>query len=334
MMGARSEAGASVAETKQFEGRTEEEAVAEASSALGIDSEDLDYTVMDEGSDGVLGLGKRPVQIRVRVPDDFEDEEGEEFEDEDETGEVEDGDQGTPSRDGLDDAGAEDGGSGGIVGPAPEKAAAAKEVAEGLASRMGIACKVDVRDEDRQIVVLIDETGEGSTDVADILGRSRPPAIPSFQFLLNKIVNRFPDDRKHIVVEVPSVPRRERKPDEGGRYRNADGDDDLDPTLVELARMLADRALELNRVITVHPMAAADRRAVHKTIMSISGAQTVSEGEGLYRRIHIVPDALKDDGQKRKRRRRRRRRGPNEDGEGSVDVESSENADAGESDED
>lgn len=316
-------------ETKQFEGRTEEEAVSEACAALGVDVEELDYTVLDEGSDGVLGLGKRPVQIRVRVPEDSDD------------GEAFDGTNGVDSVDSVDSVDASDGvesadasmddeGRGGIVGPAPEKAAMAKEVAEGLAVRMGIACKVSVTDEDTQIIVLIEEAEEGATDVADTLGRSRPPAIPSFQFLLNKIVNRFPDDRKHIVVEVPSVPRRERKAEDNGRSRGVDGDDDLDPTLVELARMLAERANELGKVITVHPMAAGDRRAVHKTIMGIEGVQTVSEGEGLYRRMHIVPDALRGGASKKRRRRRRRRRGEDED---AVDSGSSEVADEGDLDE-
>ena len=38
--------------------------------------------------------------------------------------------------------------------------------------------KATVRDDDDQIVLIIDEA-EGSTDVADTLGKSRPPAIPS-----------------------------------------------------------------------------------------------------------------------------------------------------------
>src|SRR5688572_15753620 len=108
----------------------------------------------------------------------------------------------------------EDEARGGIVGPAPEKAARAVEVAKGLAERMGLDADISVRDEDARIVVVINEK-EGSTAVASMLGQSRPPAIPSFQFLLNKIVNRFPEGRKHILVEVPSVPHRqpmERKP--------------------------------------------------------------------------------------------------------------------------
>lgn len=294
----------------EFEGRTEQEAVQKACAALGLKEQELDYTVIDEGSGGVFGLGARPVQIRVRTP-----EKG-----------------AAPSSQepkGGDEFGEEEGARGGIVGPAPEKAAKALEVAQGLATRMGLDAEVTVRDEHEQIVVVIGEK-DGGTMVAEILGKSRPPAIPSFQFLLNKIVNRFPDDRKHIVVEVPSVPRRERRPQEPRvqeprppRERPAQApvelDPDLDPAMVALAKELAAKASQLNKVITVHPMLPSDRRAVHQTVMSIQGVTTVSEGEGLNRRMHIVPESLAAGGAAGgRRRRRRRRRGGRRDEGGAI----------------
>jgi spoIIIJ-associated protein len=278
--------------TIEFEGRTEQEAVSKACAALKLAEADLDYTMLDEGSAGVFGLGARPVRIRVRAP------------------------EGSDSVGAANHEGFDDEERGGIVGPAPEKAAKALEVAKGLADRMGLKATITVRDENEQIVVVIEES-EGGTDVAETLGKSRPPAIPSFQFLLNKIVNRFPDDRKHIIVEVPSVPRKERR--EGRRQENRDQpprerpavelDPNLDPTLVAVGKFLAERAQSLSKVITVHPMLPSDRRAVHQTIMSISGVTTISDGEGLYRRMHVIPDALREGGGNNKRRRRRRRRG-------------------------
>lgn len=288
----------------EFVGESEAQAVEKACEALGVAREALDYTVVDEGSDGVLGFGSRPVQIRVRAPD------------EQRSGET------------VDDEGATDDEER-VAGPAPEKAARAEEVSRALLDRMGLgSAGVEVRDEAEQIVVVITEP-EGASDVATVLGTTRPPAIPSFQFLLNKIVNRFPEDRKHIVVEVPSVPKPERRaaPERRGDGAASTPDPDLDPSLVVLGRLLAERAQELNKVITVHPMLPADRRAVHQTIMVIDGVSTVSEGEGLYRKMHVVPDSLSGVGGKKKRRRRRRRRRPDEspdlaaeDSAGSVEV--------------
>ena len=277
--------------TMEFVGESEAQAIEKACEVLGVERDALDYTVVDEGSDGVLGFGSRPVQIRVRTPDGVGVEEPEE----------------SRSR---------------APGPAPEKAARAEEVSRALLDRMGLgSAVVEVRDEETQIVVVITET-EGSTEVASVLGTTRPPAIPSFQFLLNKIVNRFPDDRKHIVVEVPSVPKPERRASserrsEGGSRMELDPE--LDPTLVELGRLLAERAQRLNKVITVHPMLPADRRAVHQTIMVIDGVSTTSEGEGLYRRMHVVPESLGGGAAKKKRRRRRRRRRPDGQMEGTAE---------------
>jgi spoIIIJ-associated protein len=295
-----------MSQTMEFEGRTEDEAVQRACAALGVSADALDYTVVDEGSGGVFGLGARPVSIRVRPPA----AQAAVHAASPTAAEVSPGDEG------------EEESRGGLVGPAPEKAAKAREVTQAMAERMGLAVNVTVRDEHEQIVVVIEDAGETGM-VGDVFGKSRPPAIPSFQFLLNKIVNRFPHDRKHIVVEVPSAPKRERRPGEQRRAERAERpaaltqqpsapaaelDPDLDPTLVAVARLLADRAKQLGKVITVHPMVAGDRRAVHQTVMSVRGVHTVSEGEGLYRRMHVVPDSLKGGGGDNKRRRRRRRR--------------------------
>lgn len=312
-----------MAET-EFEGRTEDEALQRASAALGVPVPLLDYSVIDEGSGGILGFGARSAKIRVRSATTA-------------TAAA----PATPaasapaaqnaatapetSRSRGDD---DDDTPGGIVGPAPEKAAKALEVAKALVEKMAMRATVEVRDDERDIVVTISEV-EGSTDVADMLGGSRPPAVPSLQFLLNKIVNRFPEGRKHIVVEAPAVgvrlaERRAARPAPAPKAAPAAPvarvdqpppplPADVDPALATAARALAEKSRALGKVFTIHPMSAADRRAVHATITGLQGVQTVSEGDGLYRKIHIVPAVSageREDGQgKRRRRRRRRRRG-------------------------
>lgn len=339
----------------EFEGRTEDEAVERASVALGVARAQLDYTVVDEGSGGLFGIGSRPTRIRARSG---AGEQGEAVAapvaapvasagpvDAEPRDRDRDRDRGRRGDDGDEE-------EGGIVGPAPEKAAQARDVAQTLSDKMAMRATVTVRDEEREIVVVLAEA-EGSTDVADMLGSSRPPGVPSFQFLLNKIVNRFPENRKHIVVEAPSVagrvaerraqaqtqqaqaprpPRREPPPREP-----APPPEDVDPALAAVAHLLAERASLLGKVLTVHPMSAADRRAIHVTILGVDGVETVSEGDGLYRRIHVVPASLTRGGGAgaatggRRRRRRRRRRGGAEGAEGAPEVgeEGAEGADDG-----
>jgi spoIIIJ-associated protein len=292
----------------EFEGQSEDEAIQKACSSLQLERPDLDYTVLDEGSGGLFGLGSRPVRIRARVPEGV-----------------------TPKEDLPADRPSERERTPGIVGPAPEKAEQALSVAKSLAEKMGMNAVVEVRDEETEIVVVINEA-EDSTEVADMLMSSKPPALPSFQFLLNKIVNRFPENRKHIVAEAPSVAtriqeRKEKAAEEAEARRQRPKavqkeppPEDVDPELAELAQQLAEKAVETGKVITIHPMAAGDRRAIHLTIRGIEGVETVSEGDGLYRQMHVVPNALSQRGGKKKRRRRRRRRGPpGAEGEGAEE---------------
>lgn len=331
-----------MAET-EFEGRTEEEALQRASAALGVTARELDYSVIDEGSGGILGFGARAARIRVRTAAKAAPAPA----------------AAAPVAPAAPAAAAESSDSrrddndddvpGGIVGPAPEKAARALEVATALVQKMGMRADVTVRDDERDIIITITEL-EGSTDVADILGGSRPPAVPSFQFLLNKIVNRFPDGRKHIVVEAPAVgarlaERRAARPAPTQATQQAPVvrepvapapppplPEDVDPALAVAARALAEKARVLGKVFTIHPMSSADRRAVHATITGLDGVATVSDGDGLYRKIHIVPTAAaaSAEGGKRRRRRRRRRRGGGEGGvEGSGPVDEAEGDDVG-----
>ena len=51
---------------KRFNGKTESDAVMNAAMELGIPSTDLKYTVIDPGSNGFLGLFKKPVIIEIK----------------------------------------------------------------------------------------------------------------------------------------------------------------------------------------------------------------------------------------------------------------------------
>lgn len=281
---------------REFEGASEQEALAAAAAALGLDAADVDYTLVDEGAEGVFGIGARPARIRATVPASSE-AEG-----------VLEGEDGRSSSGLLEE---DEGGGAQWVGPAPEKAAKALEVARELLSLMGVAADVSVRDEERQIVVVVRDL-EKSQDVSEVFSHSRPPLGPSFQFLLNKVVNRFPEDRKHVVVDAPERRHERRREREllGGEAKRAEAEE-LDPELVALAKLLGERALATEKIITVHPMRAADRRAVHQTIMGMARVSTVSLGEGLYRRMHIVPGEGLEEEEARRRKRGRRRSSPN-----------------------
>jgi spoIIIJ-associated protein len=88
---------------------------------------------------------------------------------------------------------------------------------------------------------------------------------------VNKIVNRFPKGRRHIVVD-------------SGDYRERH-----DKSLVSMARRQAKRAVQQGKVVTLEPMSARDRRVIHLSLAKFPGVTTKSDGQGFGRRIRIIP---------------------------------------------
>lgn len=62
-----------------------------------------------------------------------------------------------------------------------------------------------------------------------------------------------------------------------------------DVGLVAAARALAETSARLGRPFALGPMAVADRRQVHQALGDVPQVWTQSEGEGIFRRLWIVP---------------------------------------------
>ncbi|MFO0710864.1 MAG: KH domain-containing protein [Sandaracinus sp.] len=149
--------------------------------------------------------------------------------------------------------------------PGDGRAEEAMEFLSGVLRRMGLDARVTVR-EDAQRVVL-DVSGE---DAGRAIGK-KGMTLDALQFLANKVVNRFPDRRRYIIVD-------------SGDYRERH-----DQGLVSLAKREAKRALDTGRIVTLEPMPARDRRLIHLSLAKVTGVSTKSNGEGLGRRIQIIP---------------------------------------------
>lgn len=144
----------------------------------------------------------------------------------------------------------------------------AEQAAEALAEmmrRMDLEARVSVREDDERIVLDIDGPDSGRA-----IGK-KGQTLDALQFLVNKIVNRFPEARRHIVVD-------------SGDYR-----DRHDEGLMSLARREAKRALTQGKVVTLEPMSPRDRRVIHLSLAKLPGVTTRSNGEGMERRVQIIP---------------------------------------------
>ncbi len=63
---------------------------------------------------------------------------------------------------------------------------------------------------------------------------------------------------------------------------------------VTAARQAARRAVALGRAFALGPMTSVERRLVHQALSDLPEAWTQSEGEGLYRRLWVIPRSLVD----------------------------------------
>lgn len=95
--------------------------------------------------------------------------------------------------------------------------------------------------------------------------------IESLKFILDKIVNKGPVIRKRVKVHVTET---------------------VSPDQAEWARIggeLGKKALSTGKPICVRGLSPADRKVIHTAVMHLHGVDTVSSGEGNFRKLYIVP---------------------------------------------
>jgi spoIIIJ-associated protein len=145
------------------------------------------------------------------------------------------------------------------------KADLASEMLVEIVRRMGLTVEVQVREDAEEVI--LDVAGE---DAGRVIGK-KGQTLDALQFLINKIVNRFPDGRRHIVLD-------------SGDYRAR-----REHGLASMARREAKRAVQQSRIITLEPMSPRDRRVIHLSLAKFPGVSTRSDGQGSERRVRIIP---------------------------------------------
>jgi len=151
------------------------------------------------------------------------------------------------------------------------KSVAVAPFAEGVLSRllrgMSLPDKVKVqKDDDGNTVLNIQGPSSGT-----LIGR-HGHTLEALQYLVSKTVQRMTGDEKSIViVDVENYLERQKD------------------KLKELALNLAQKAKETGVEIPMRPMSSKDRRVVHLALKEHEHVTTESRGEGLRRKVVIVP---------------------------------------------
>ncbi len=267
-------------------GKTVEEAVQKALLELGIEEAEADIRVLEEGTKGIFGLGKKDAVVEVSVKGSESAPEaaaaavaaifaGEETaktpetlaetsepaqapaeEIKEETAEVEaNGEKPERKREERPFSKEEQ----------DETAEEAKKFLEGIFRAIGLSVTMEkMANEDR---ILINLRGDGLGVLIGKHGRT----LASLQYLTNLAAGKLYHHRYFVLLDV-----------ENYRIRR-------EQTLTTLAIRLAEKAKRTGAPVSLEPMDPAERRMIHLALQEDPDIATESEGEGARRHIVILP---------------------------------------------
>lgn len=298
-----------------FTGHSREEALLKASQELGVNISDMTYEVIEEET-GLFGLFRKDVKVLVKVKDDaarivtrasyvpgpgdtgLVRAAGEILELQKPSGtddnvqvqsgqgqEVDVAGHEAVARVASVEATGDNSPARSGVRPDIVKGPDAARVLRELLDLMGTECEVSFEENDESVLLNL-----AGAECDTVVGREGE-VLSALQFLVNKIINRFPEDRKLVVL------------DSGGfRCRR-------EQTLGQLARRLGEKAVATGRVVRLAPMSAQDRRLIHLALRDNRKVSTRSEGAGDFRRLLIIPAGFETGRKERPAREDNARRG-------------------------
>ena len=240
--------------TKEFEGRTEQEAINKAIEELHIERDDFDVEILDNGRRGLFK--KANVKIRVHI-DTLNDEEESPLSVFDER---EDDDLNSSTFDENDSHEEEEE----DLEPNEELERDVCQFLDGVIEHMGYSATTKVVSRKGRKVNLSIESDDSSI----IIGR-KGKNLDALQILANVFAGKIDSERKIIVDSEAYRIRHEEQ-------------------IIKNAYRTAQQVRKTGRSHLLEPMNPYERRLVHTALNDVTGIETKSEGEGLFKQVRII----------------------------------------------
>jgi spoIIIJ-associated protein len=243
----------------EAEGRTIEEAVAEALKQLQVEREQAEIEVLSQATKGFLGIGGKKARVRVtlRVPLAAA---ARKIEPEAESIRQREGMRGSH----ISPAGPADEDE--TVLPTREMREKACAVLKEVIHLMNIEAALSCDIHEGEAVISI--TG-GSVNL--LIGH-RGQTLDALEYLLNRMVTRSEEGESHFVLDAEGYRARRRK------------------SLESLALHLGERVKRRRKIVTLSPLSPRDRRIIHLALQGDPLVTTKSMGRGYFRRLSILPE--------------------------------------------
>jgi spoIIIJ-associated protein len=103
-----------------------------------------------------------------------------------------------------------------------------------------------------------------------LIGR-KGNTLDALQFLVNKIVGKALDKKIDVVIDSENYRRRR------------------EDSLTQMALKMGAKAKRIKKPVTTNPMNPHDRRLIHLALQDDEHLETRSRGEGLLKRVVIIP---------------------------------------------
>ena len=146
-----------------------------------------------------------------------------------------------------------------------------REVIENILSKMAIQGGVkDIKEGQSKVYVELESENHSGL----IIGR-KGKTLEALQFMVNLMVNSMTGSDKKIILDIEAYrEKRER-------------------ALRKMSKDVAMKVIKTGKPWTLEPMNPFERRLIHLTLQNDDRVTTKSEGQGIYRKIKILPASEK-----------------------------------------
>ena len=261
--------------------KTLDDAINEALVQLGVTSDRLDYIVVEKGSEGFLGIGRKQAVIKARRKREEKpvEETVEESKVETPVKEEVKPEKKTEKKPAKEHSHTKKN----VREEKPEvKSEPKKEVELAKVEPQTIeTCEKFIYDvmnamdmDDVKVTSVVDEEGalsinmEGS-NMGILIGK-RGQTLDSLQYLTNRVANKMQDGYVRVKLDTEDYRRRRKE------------------TLENLAKNIASKVKRTRKTVSLEPMNPYERRIIHSALQSDPAVSTHSEGEEPYRRVVVT----------------------------------------------
>ena len=145
----------------------------------------------------------------------------------------------------------------------------AQETLERIISLMSLDSKVSGEKKGDDLVLNIEGSNTG------ILIGYKGRTLEALEYIVNKVVNKAAEKKVRVILDSENYRQRREE------------------SLQRLALKMGDQAKRAGKTVTMNAINPHDRRIIHLTLKGDPQVQTKSDGEGLLKKVYIIPNRKK-----------------------------------------